>query len=92
MDNISFHNDQEYQEFQAIIKWFPEAKLKRDYNREILCIGVQIPWNDTYFTLLKGPQTNDCYELITPDCKWFEGLEEMEQVFTLFQRICRESS
>ncbi len=86
------HQDKEKLEFASIKEWFPESRIKKDYNREILDIGVEIPYQDQWFILLKGEQTNHKYELIAPDCKWFEGLEDLETVDTLIKRLCRESS
>lgn len=86
------HQEKEMQEFASIKERFPESRIKKDYNREILDIGVEIPCQDHWFILLKGEQTGHMYELIAPDCKWFEGLEDLEAVDALIKRLCRETS
>lgn len=82
----------ERKEFEAIQSWFPESRIKEDYNREILDIGAEIPYDNQVFILLKGEQTGHRYEVIAPDCKWFEGLEDLSSVDSLLKRLCRESS
>ena len=83
--------DLEWEELLLIREWFPEARLKEDYNREILDIGVEIPTDQGLWILLKGEQTNHCYELISPDCKWFERLDGLDKVYHIVYS-CRDSS
>lgn len=82
----------EWMEFLQIKEWFPEARIKEDYNREILDIGVEIPQGEQVWILLKGEQTQHCYELISPACTWFEGLNDLAEVREVFQKACRDSS
>lgn len=82
----------EWTEFLRIKEWFPDARLKEDYNREILDIGAEIPCGDEVWILLKGEQTHHCYELISPACNWFEGLKDLAEVSEVLNRGCRDSS
>ncbi|RXT04169.1 hypothetical protein [Ammoniphilus sp. CFH 90114] len=82
----------EKKEFEAIQEWFPHSRIKEDYNREILDIGVEISIHNQVFILLKGEQTGHTYEVIDPECKWYEGLVDLNAVDVLIKRICRESS
>lgn len=82
----------EWIEFLRIKEWFPEARIKKDYNREILDIGAEIPDGEHTWILLKGEQTQHCYELISPSCTWFEGLKDLAEVWEVFQQSCRDSS
>ncbi len=82
----------EWVEFLRIKEWFPEARIKEDYNREILDIGVEIPNSQQVWILLKGEQTQHHYELISPECKWFEGLRDLQEVWEVFHKSCRDSS
>ncbi|RKD25098.1 hypothetical protein BEP19_04570 [Ammoniphilus oxalaticus] len=85
------HEEIEREEFLRVKRRFPQARLKADYNREIIDIGVEIPTQEGVWILLKGEQTNDCYELISPGFAWFERLETLDDVArTLYS--CRESS
>lgn len=90
MDNLDL--TREWVEFLRIKEWFPEARIKEDYNREILDIGAEIPYGGQVWILLKGEQTLNQYELISPDCKWFEGLTDLAEVREVIQRSCRDSS
>lgn len=85
------HTSLEQEEFLAIKKWFPEAELKQDYNREILDIGAKIHTDQGSWIILKGEQTNHCYELISPDFRWYEDLKKLEDVYHIIHS-CRESS
>lgn len=81
----------EWEEFLRVKEWFPESRIKEDYNREILDIGVEIPVDNAIWILLKGEQTNNLYELISPEFKWFEELEDLSKVYSIIHS-CRDSS
>jgi len=85
------HAEKEWKEFQLVKEWFAEARLKVDYNREILDVGVEIPTEQGIWIILKGEQTNGCYELISPDFKWFEELDNLADVYNIIHS-CRDSS
>jgi len=91
MINEKKHEESEWNEFLLIKESFPEARLKEDYNREILDVGVEIPTDHGIWTLLKGEQTNHHYELISPTCKWFEDLDTLADVYNIIHS-CRDSS
>ena len=82
--------EKERVEFLKIKDMFPNALLKRDYNREILDIGAEIPEGNSIFILLKGPQTNNLYELITPACHCIEGLATLDQVRAELHKLLQE--
>ena len=90
MEISNFHSIQEEKEFKDIKRILPQVKLKADYNREILDIGVEIPYGNQVFILLKGEQTNHCYELITPDCRFYEGLQTLTEVLEKLQQEAKE--
>jgi hypothetical protein len=77
----------ELKELQLIKEWFPDAILKEDYNREILDIGAEIRVGKDIIILLKGPQTNGYYELVTPDCTCIEGLTSLAEVHEVYQKL-----
>ncbi|MBP1931188.1 hypothetical protein [Ammoniphilus resinae] len=85
MEIKHFQSASEEKEFRQIKEVLPQVKLKADYNREILDIGVEIPFGNQIFILLKGEQTNHCYELITPDCRFYEGLRTLTEVLEKLQ-------
>jgi hypothetical protein len=91
MKEKPFDSKKEWAEYQLILKWFPEARIKVDYNREILDIGAEITWGEKTFILLRGDQTNDKYELITPECLFFEGLETLADVYQKCKELNKEN-
>ena len=91
MKEKPFDSKKEWAEYQLILEWFPEAKIKADYNREILDIGVEITCGGETFILLKGDQTNDKYELITPECLFFEGLQTLADVYQTWKVLNKEN-
>jgi hypothetical protein len=82
-------SEKEWVEFLKIKNEFPNARIKKDYNREILDIGAEISEGNETFILLKGPQTNDLYELITPACHCVEGLATLDEVRTALSKLCQ---
>jgi len=86
----NFHSTIEEKEFNDIKRVLPQIKLKADYNHEILDIGVEIPFGNQVFILLKGEQTNQCYELITPDCRFYERLQTLTEVLEKLQEETQE--